>query len=614
VHSASSASALPQVVEKAPLTVMATSVFRATEAANLDPLPYTITGYQNGEDLGTSGVTGEPDLTTAATLASPAGDYPITCALGTLTATNYSFTLVDGTLTVSEVPDTFSVNFYAYGALPVEAQPQVLMEEGEPAGLADWFTSGWANIVVPWNPGAPQAPVTLTSNRGSTATFTLITCRNGGPYVWNIPRTTLLDDGNGSMMDAHVNSTEDSSEWFDMEVTDIPFAVYDVIFYMGVNQAQFTPGTGNIVVNGGATRKFTLKPGAFDGTFVDMVDETTPGNYMVFEGLTGDTLTTRTWGDGFCHAGPTGFQIRAAATDYGTWAEGYPDSELSDPDADYDGDGLSNNTERLFGLDPTSPASQNPIAVPLDAAAGTFSFTRRDDALTGLFSGIETSTDLVMWTEDGGATLTPGAPDANNIQTVEVTLSPGLLNAPKLFVRVVQDEGILFAANFEADDGGFTAVTTAGSAWEFGAPTSMGLGGDVVEGNGGSAQCWGTDIGNPGEYAVPTATKLRSPVIDLTGVTGAQLTFAEALDLELGDTAVVNIIAETGDTVIAAAIYTATDGNINSTVWEAVPAIDLAAGVGMRVRLEWAFTGGTAEYLGWYIDDVTVSKTVPAVP
>jgi hypothetical protein len=297
-------------------------------------------------------------------------------------------------------------------------------------------------------------------------------------------------------------------------------------------------------------------------------------------------------------------------SDYTMWKALYPEADLDDPDADYDGDGLSNDEERLFGLDPTSPASQNPIAVPLDAAVGTFSFTRRDDALTGLFSGVETSTDLVMWTKDAGATLVPGAPDANGVETVAVTLSPGLLTAPQLYVRVIQDDGSLLSENFEDGKGGFTVVTSAGSDWEFGTPTSVGFGGEVLEGNGGSANCWGTDIGNPGEYAVPTATKLRSPVIDLTGVSGAQLTFAQAMDLEVADTAVVNIIAEASDTVIAT-VYTATDSDINNAGWGTVPAIDLAAGIGMKVRLEWAFTGGTLEYLGWYIDDVTVSQPAP---
>lgn len=353
VHTASTAAALSQVVEKAELTVQSLNALRAPNTANPDPFPYRITGYQNGETLATSGVTGTPDLTTTATLSSPAGDYPITCALGSLDAANYSFTLQNATLTVAEVADTFSVSFYGYGALPTdEAKANVLVPTGVPAGFGDWFTSGWANIEVPWNPDSPQPPVVLASNRGSAATFTLITCRNGGPYLWATPRTTLLGDGNGNMMDGHVNSTLESSEWFDMKVENIPFALYDVIFYIGANKDQFEDGTGVIVFNGGPERAFTLKPGAFDGTFTEMVDATTAGNYLVFQGVTGSSFTTRTWGTGpggFNHVGPTGFQIREAAVaiGYDGWKSANDTSQTME--LDHDNDGVSNGIEYFIG-------------------------------------------------------------------------------------------------------------------------------------------------------------------------------------------------------------------------------------------------------------------------
>ncbi|MCF7734678.1 MAG: Ig-like domain repeat protein, partial [Akkermansiaceae bacterium] len=384
VYAASSALALSQVVNKMPLTVTASNVFRPTGTANPDPLPYKIAGYQNGETLGSSGVTGDPLLTTAANLASTAGDYAITCALGSLDAANYSFTLVSGTLTVAEVPNTFSVNFYVgpdwpYGGLTTdEEKANVKLDPYVAAGLGDWYTNGWLNFLVPWAPTSPQTPVTLTSNHGSLATFKFNDCRNGWTYAG--VRTTLLGDGNGNMMDGHVNSTlqnDGDPNLFDMEVSEIPFAIYDVIFYMGANQDQFGDGTGVIEFNGGAERAFTLKSGAFDGTFTELVDATTPGNYIVFKGVTGSSFTTRTWGlgtgaiPGFNHLGPFGFQIRAAAADYDTWAGKYQSADLSDPAADYDGDGVNNDDERLFGLDPTSGASVNPISVPLDAAAGT---------------------------------------------------------------------------------------------------------------------------------------------------------------------------------------------------------------------------------------------------
>jgi hypothetical protein len=122
------------------------------------------------------------------------------------------------------------------------------------------------------------------------------------------------------------------------------------------------------------------------------------------------------------------------ASDYGGWAAGYPGANLANPAADLDGDGLRNDEERIWGLDPTKAASRNPYAVPL-SAAGTFHYTRRARALTELNYTIWTSTNLVDWTEDTAATQTPGPPAANGVETVAVTLATSPAGG-RLFVRV----------------------------------------------------------------------------------------------------------------------------------------------------------------------------------
>ena len=459
VYAASSAPALSQVVNMAPLTVTANNVFRPIGTANPDPLSYKITGYQNGQNRGSSGVTGEPLLSTDAVPASPVGEYAITSALGSLEAYNYSFTLVNGTLTVAEVPDTFSVNFFVgldwpYGGLTTDEQKaNVKVDPGMAAGFGDWFTSGWQNYLVPWAPTAPQAPVTLTSNRGSTATFKLTDCRNGWTYAG--ARTTLLGDGNGNMMDAHVNSTldpGDGSNLFNMEVSNIPFAVYDVIFYIGANQAQFGDGKGVIVFNGGPERAFTIKPGAFNGTFTEMADATTPGNYFVIKGVTGSSFTTRTWGTGptgFNHIGPCGFQIRPAAAGYGTWAQGPFAGPLSDlsPALDVDGGGLATGVEWVVGGDPTV-GSDDPSRAPTlgnsDPNIFVFTYKRRDAAQADSNTTItvQYGTDLSAggWTTaaDGvnGVTIdATGVPEAG-FHTVVVSIPKSLAAGGKLFARL----------------------------------------------------------------------------------------------------------------------------------------------------------------------------------
>ena len=88
---------LPLVVKKAPLRVIAEDKFRAYLTPNPE-LTVAYRGFVNGEQL--SVLTGAPALTTAATTASGVGSYPISTALDTLAADNYSLLPVNGTLSV----------------------------------------------------------------------------------------------------------------------------------------------------------------------------------------------------------------------------------------------------------------------------------------------------------------------------------------------------------------------------------------------------------------------------------------------------------------------------------------------------------------------------------
>lgn len=90
----------PLVIFPASLTVTADNQVRAF-GQNNPALTYTLTGFVNGENA--SVVSGAPVLTTTATNSSPIGIYPITLNLGTLAASNYTFTAVNAILTVQPV-------------------------------------------------------------------------------------------------------------------------------------------------------------------------------------------------------------------------------------------------------------------------------------------------------------------------------------------------------------------------------------------------------------------------------------------------------------------------------------------------------------------------------
>ncbi len=108
-------------VTKAALNVAAVSVSVA-QGAPLPSFTYTITGFVNGDTQAV--VSGSPVLTTTATSNSPIGQYPITVAVGTLSAANYTFTPVaSGTLSII-TPQVQTITFPAianvtYGAAPI---------------------------------------------------------------------------------------------------------------------------------------------------------------------------------------------------------------------------------------------------------------------------------------------------------------------------------------------------------------------------------------------------------------------------------------------------------------------------------------------------------------
>jgi autotransporter-associated beta strand protein len=96
----------------------------------------------------------------------------------------------------------------------------------------------------------------------------------------------------------------------------------------------------------------------------------------------------------------------AGTSDYDTWTGSYGLTGAdAAPTADPDNDGVDNAAEYAFGLDPTSGASVSPITSG-PTAAGEFTYTRRDPAITGLGYTIETSTDMANWTPDTGAAQT----------------------------------------------------------------------------------------------------------------------------------------------------------------------------------------------------------------
>ncbi len=135
-------------------------------------LQWSLRGFVNGD--GRSAVTGAPVLTTAANSGSAVGQYPISASLGTLNSANYTFSFLNGTLTVNPA------------MLTVTATNQSI-SYGEPVPALSYSISGFVN-------GDAQA----TTVHGS-AVVTTIASQKPGAGVYALTATQgSLSAGNYS--------------------------------------------------------------------------------------------------------------------------------------------------------------------------------------------------------------------------------------------------------------------------------------------------------------------------------------------------------------------------------------------------------------------------------
>jgi len=182
-------------VSKAQVTVTANDA-SMTYGSATPSLTASYSGFANGDTA--SVISGSPALATAATSGSSVGSYPISCDTGSLSATNYTFVCVNGTLTIGAASLTITPTaqskiygstlsipttaFSSVGLKNTDSISGVIMSSPGTAATssagsytisaADAAGSGLSNYSIVYNTGAltvTKAVLTVTANDASMA-------------------------------------------------------------------------------------------------------------------------------------------------------------------------------------------------------------------------------------------------------------------------------------------------------------------------------------------------------------------------------------------------------------------------------------------------------------
>lgn len=177
-------------------------------------LTSAITGFVNGDTAAV--VSGSPALSTTATASSPVGAYSITPALGTLTAANYTFAFVNGTLNITQ----------ATSATAVSASP-LPGPTSSPATLTATVTS---------TAGVPTGSVTFTSAGAPLCTATVNTS--------GVASCAFVPALSGNML---ITAQYSGDNNFQASTGTTALTVYDSLIKLQLTSMQLTyPGATNI--------------------------------------------------------------------------------------------------------------------------------------------------------------------------------------------------------------------------------------------------------------------------------------------------------------------------------------------------------------------------------
>ncbi len=262
-----------------------------------------------------------------------------------------------------------------------------------------------------------------------------------------------------------------------------------------------------------------------------------------------------------------------------------------------------------FSIEVSSGSGGDPLKLavdhsPLDSTMLRLTWTSTPGKVYDVLINADLSSPRESWDGLAGAQDIPA--DLSGTNTLDIALPfPG-----QGFVAIREKNAPpLFFDDLESGVGSWTTVVNDGNGntqWEFGTPNgSTG----PIAGADGSANAWCTGLG---DYFSDADISLRSPAIDLTGVSGAELSFAAFRDADgFGDTAVVRFLRAADQTQLGAAVPI--DMSVFDIDYLTITIPVVAEALGETIKVEWNFVSDSSvdAFSGLSIDDVRVALAMP---
>lgn len=243
---------VPLVVTPVPLTITALGATRPYGAAN-PGFSASYAGFIPGESASVLG--GSPALSTTALATSPAGStFPIAVSQGTITDTNYTYTFVTGTLTITKAPLTITANNASktYGAAnPTLSVSYSAFANGETASVL----GGLPALATTATSASPVGTYPITATIGTITDANYSYAFVNGTLTVNPASLTITADNKTMVQGAAVPALTASYSGF---VNGDTPAVVTGVTLATTGTSSSPVGTYPITVVGGTANNYTI--------------------------------------------------------------------------------------------------------------------------------------------------------------------------------------------------------------------------------------------------------------------------------------------------------------------------------------------------------------------